>query len=91
MSSVCSEILWLWGLLLEIGFAQSYPTSLHADNNGAIRINKNLVFHEHTKHIKVDCHSIRDEYKCDVISLPHVPTELQFADIFTKGLPRPRH
>lgn len=26
-----------------------------------------------------------------VISLPHVSSELQIADIFTKGLPRPRH
>ena len=91
MSSACSEILWLWGLLSELGFAQSSPTSLHVDNTGAIRITENPVFHERTKHIEVDCHFIQDELKRDVISLPHVPTDLQFADIFTKGLPRPRH
>lgn len=89
MSYACSEILWLWGLLSELGFTQTSPTSLHADNIGAIRITENPVFHEHTKHIEVDYHFIRDEYKRDVISLFHVPTEFQFADIFTKGLPRP--
>ena len=77
MSSACSEILWIQVLLSELKVAQSSPTSLHADNNGAIRITENPIFHERTKHIEVDCHFIRGEYKCDVISLPHVPTELQ--------------
>ena len=91
MSSAYSEILWLRRLLLELGFAQASPTSLNADNTGAIRNTKNHVLHEHTKHIEIDCHFIRDENKRDVISLPHVPTEFQFADIFTKGLLRPQH
>ena len=91
MSSACSEILWLRRLLLELGFAQASPTSLNADNTRAIKITENHVLHECTKHIEVDYHFIRDEYKRDVISLPHVPTEFQFANIFTKGLPQPRH
>ena len=91
MSSTCSEILWLRGLLSKLGFAQPSPTSLHADNNRAIRITKNHVFHERTKHIEVDCHFIQDELKRDAISLPHVPTDLQFFYILTKGLPRPHH
>ena len=90
MSSAYSEILWLRGLLSNIGFAQSSHTSLHADNTRAIKIIENH-FHECTKHIEVDCHFIRDEFKRDVISLPQVPTELRFGYIFTKRLPRPRH
>ena len=91
MSSACSEILWLRGLLSELGFSQTQPTPLHADNTSAIRITENPVFHERTKHIEVDCHFIRDEYDRKVITLPHISTEFQLADIFTKGLPRPRH
>ena len=91
MSSACLEILWLQGLLPDLGFAQTSPTPLHADNSGAIRITKNPVLHERTKRIEVDCHFIRDEYVHNEISLPHVPTELQLADIFGKGLRRPRH
>ena len=89
MSSACSEILRLRELLSELGFAQTSPTSLNADNTRAIRITENPVLHERTKHIEVDCHFIRDEYKRDVIRLPHVPTKFQFVNIFTKGLPRP--
>ena len=91
MSAACSEILWLRGLLSDIGFPAEGATPLYADNTSAIRITENLIFHERTKHIEVDCHFIRDELKRDVISLPHVSTELQIADILTKGLPRPRH
>ncbi|KAM3249656.1 hypothetical protein P3L10_011426 [Capsicum annuum] len=36
MSTACSEIVWLLGLLAEIGFPQSNPTSLHVDNTSAI-------------------------------------------------------
>ena len=91
MSSAYSEMLWLWGLLSNLDFAQSSLSSLHADNIGAIRITKNHVSCERTNHIEVDCHFIQDEFKCDVISLLQVQPELQFVDIFTKRLHRPRH
>ena len=36
MSAACSEIIWLHGLLAELGFSQSNPTPLHVDNTSAI-------------------------------------------------------
>ena len=91
MSAACSEIIWLRGLLSELGFSQSQPTPLHADNTSAIQIAANPVYHERTKHIEVDCHSIRDAYDRRIITLPHVSTSVQTADIFTKSLTRQRH
>ncbi|KAK2415811.1 putative mitochondrial protein [Trifolium repens] len=88
MSAACSEIIWLRGLLAEVGFPQTEPTSLYADNTSAIQIVANPVFHERTKHIEVDCHSIRDAYDDKLISLPHVSTQFQVADILTKAVPR---
>ena len=58
MSATSSKIVWLRGPLYELGFPQSNPTPFHANNTSAIRITANPVFHEHTKHIEVDCHYI---------------------------------
>jgi len=91
MSFACSEIIWLRGLLGELGFPQVEPTPLHADNTSVIQIAANPVFHERTKHIEVDCHSIHETYDARVISLPHISTTLQIADVFTKALSKHRH
>ncbi|RVW44711.1 Retrovirus-related Pol polyprotein from transposon RE1 [Vitis vinifera] len=78
-------------LLQELGFPQTTSTPLHADNTSAIPIATNPVFHERTKHIEVDCHSIRDTLESRVISLPHISYDLQVADVFTKALTRQWH
>ena len=91
MSSACFEILWLCGLLADLGFPQTSATPLLADNTSSIYITENPVFHERTKYIEVDCHFIRDKYDCKVSSSPHVSSELQIVNIFIKGLPWPRH
>lgn len=91
MSAACSEIVWLRGLLAELGFTQSNPTPLYADNTSAIQIAANPIYHERTKHIEVDCHSIREAFDTRTISLPHVSTKLQVADIFTKAMTHQRH
>jgi hypothetical protein len=38
MSAACSEIVWLRGLLAEMGFHQTTPTLLHADNRVLFRL-----------------------------------------------------
>ena len=91
MSTACSEIVWLCGFLKELRFPQTTSTPLHAYNTSAIQIATNPIFHERTKHIEVDCHSIRDTLESRVISLLHISSDLQVADIFTKALTRQRH
>ncbi|KAF5454772.1 hypothetical protein F2P56_024412 [Juglans regia] len=86
MSATCSKILWLRGLLAELGCVQSNPTPLHADNTSVIQIAANPIFHEHTKHIEVDCHSIQEVLDTRIISLPHVSTDLRITDVFTKAM-----
>ena len=87
MAQTTCEIVWMRNLLGEIGFPQSNPTMMWCDNQVAIYIANNLVFHERTKHIEVDCHFTREKLEDGKITTPHVRTESQLADVFTKALP----
>ncbi|XP_022877020.1 uncharacterized protein LOC111395267 [Olea europaea var. sylvestris] len=56
------QIVWLRGLLAELGYPPLEPTFPDADNTSAFQIVVNPIFHECTKHIEIDCHSIREAY-----------------------------
>ena len=62
--SIC-EIMWLYQLLTEIGLKVSIPSKLWCDNQAALHIASNPVFHERTKHIEIDCHFIKHEDQND--------------------------
>lgn len=64
---VVLEVFWLRGLLKEIKFDLQHPTSLCCENKKTIQIAKNHTFHKRTKHIKIDCHFIREKLMEKVI------------------------
>ncbi|XP_020523175.1 uncharacterized protein LOC110007311 [Amborella trichopoda] len=91
ISSACSEITWLRGFLQDLNILHRTPTPLYVDNMSVIRIASNPVFHDHTKHIEVDCHFICDKFLAGEVTLPYVTSQQQLADIFTKAMTHARH
>lgn len=47
---------------------------------------KNLVFHAHTKHIKLDYHFIWEKVALGYLVLKCIPSSLQIVDVLTKPL-----
>jgi len=92
MAQATCEIIWLQQLLKDLHVSVTSTTKLFCDNKSALHISMNLVFHERTKHIEIDCHTVRDQIKAGNLKALHVPTENQHADILTKALyPGPFH
>ena len=59
LTTTTTELIWLRWLLQDLSVDCSISTKLHCDNRNVIQIAHNGVFHERTKHIKIDCYFIR--------------------------------
>jgi len=72
-------------MLKEYNVEQDVLT-LYCDNLSAINISKNPIQHSRTKRIYIRHHFIRDLVEEKIVTLEHVDTEEQLADIFIKAL-----
>jgi Reverse transcriptase (RNA-dependent DNA polymerase) len=73
MDVATSEIVWLCALLHELNCNPlSEPTELYCDNQAAVHIASNPVFHERTKHIEVNCHFVREKIIDNTITTPYI-------------------
>lgn len=86
MTQAVYEILWVLKLLEEVDFKNLLPAKLWCNNQAAIHIASNLVFHEQTKYMLIDLHFIHEKVQQKINSTRHIKTGEQLRDIFTKIL-----
>jgi hypothetical protein len=86
-TAVCQGI-WLARLLGDFREEEPKAATLMVDNQSAISLIKNPVFHERSKHIDLRFHYIRECVEKGQILVEFTSTESQLADILTKPLGR---
>jgi hypothetical protein len=72
MATTTSEFIWLRRLLRDLLVPHPFSALLYCDNQAALHIAANPVFHEQTKHIDIDCHFIREHVQSSFLKLIHV-------------------
>jgi len=90
MASAACELIWLKQLLKELQFGDVTQMTLVCDNQVALHISSNPIFHERTKHIEIDCHVIREKVMFGDIKTEFVNSCDQLTNTFTKSLRGPR-
>ena len=82
------EGMCLGNLILGFFECELEAIVVHYDNQSGIRLSKNLVFHDRSKHIDIIYHFLRDYVQRGTIRLEYIQIDEQVEDIFTKALCR---
>ncbi|KAG8489717.1 hypothetical protein CXB51_017702 [Gossypium anomalum] len=85
-AAAVNQAIWLRKLLHDLNENQCDPTEIMVDDQSAVAIAKNPVFHGKTKHFKIKFHFVREAEQSKEVSLVHCCSQDQLADILTKPL-----
>jgi hypothetical protein len=88
-AAAMQEVIWLRGLLNELGLHTAMSSVIYGDNQSAIAVTKNGIKGERTKHVDIKYHFVTETVERGDVTLKWIPTGDQQADIFTKALPPP--
>jgi len=93
MTQAAKEAIWIRRFLAEVlgeNEEANEKLEVFTDNQGALALAQNPVFHARTKHIDIRHHFIREVEGKD-LSVSFCGTEEMVADVLTKGLSQEKH
>jgi len=82
----CQEDTWLKLISQELLMSLNKPIHIYLDNTSAVALSNNPLFHNHSKHIDIHWHSIRELIHSKIIGTSHIPRTQNGADFLTKVL-----
>ena len=78
IAQTSTELTWIHTLLTELQVSFTTPV-IFCDNQSAVSIAHNPVFHSRTKHMKIDVFFVREKIWAKQLTSVHVPTLDQWA------------
>lgn len=84
-TAAANQALWLRKIMVDLQLEQKGSTEIYVDNQTAIAISQNPVFHGKTKHFCIKYYFLREVQKNGEVKLVYCKTEEQVADLFTKS------
>ncbi|KAK4387257.1 Retrovirus-related Pol polyprotein from transposon RE1 [Sesamum angolense] len=84
------ECIWLKCLIGDIYGKVNYAIPIECDNESAIRLASNPVFHGRMKHVEIHHHFVREKVLNQEVELKGIHTNDQVTDIFIKALAKPK-
>jgi len=72
LASTTCELQWILYLLHDLHITCSKLPILYCDNQSALHIAANPVFHERTKHLEIDYHIVREKLRNGILKLLRV-------------------
>ncbi|GJR14238.1 retrovirus-related pol polyprotein from transposon TNT 1-94 [Tanacetum coccineum] len=86
LTKAVKEAIWLRRLLKELS-VELNTVAVNCDNQSAIHLSRNHVFHERTTHINVRYHFIREVLKAKTVKVLKVGTKHNNVDALMKVVP----
>jgi hypothetical protein len=85
-SQAAAEVLYIRGLLREMGVILPGPTPLYVDNSGAVELSKDLKSCQRSRHIERRYLKVRELIAMGEVTVVYCPTADNHADVLTKAL-----
>lgn len=90
LANTAAELVWFKSLLQELHIPLVSSPLIWCNNQSAIAVAHNPVFHARTRHVEIDLFFVREKVLAKELHVQYVPYVDQVADVFTKPLPQPR-
>lgn len=90
ISECCKEAVYLRNLIFELTNV-TYPIPIFNDNQSALKLSANPVYHKRSKHIDVRYHFCREKVANETVVIKYLSTAEMPADLMTKGLCKMKH
>lgn len=90
LSETVKEVIYIRRLLSHMngGTYVSDPTCINCDNQSAIKLSKDNIYHQRSKHVDIRFHFTRQAQEKREVIVQYIPSGENPADLLTKSLPK---